>query len=62
MYHVARYKVHKLIVNKKKNYIENELNECIGKSKELWKALKRLGLANKIYYCEMSALKVNKTI
>ena len=39
----ARYKVHKLIFNKKKYYFANKLNECIGKPKELLVALKSLG-------------------
>ena len=60
-YNAARYKVHKMIFNKKKDYFENKLNECIGKPKELWKALKSLGLPKKIFSCEVSALKVNKT-
>ena len=58
----ARYKLHKLIFNKKKDYFENKLNECIVKPKELWKALKSLGLPNKTSSCEVSPLKVNKTI
>ena len=51
-----------MIFNKKKEYFENKLNECIGKPKELWKALKSLGLPNKTSSCEVSALKVNKTV
>ena len=62
LYNAARYKVHKLIFNKKKDYFENKLNECIGKPKELWKPLKSLGLPNKTSSCEVSALKVNKTV
>ena len=62
LYNAARYKVHKMIFNKKKDYFENKLNECIGKPKELWKALKSLGLPKKISSCEVSALKVNKTV
>ena len=62
LYNAARYKVHKLIFNKKKDYFENKLSECIGKPKELWKALKSLGLPNKTSSCEVSALKVNKTV
>ena len=58
-YNGARYKVHKLIFNKKNDYFENKLNECIGKPKELWKALKSLGVPNKTSSCEVSALKVN---
>ena len=58
----ARYKVPKSIFNKKKYYFEIKLNEIIGKPKELWKALKSLGLPNKTSSCEMSALKVNKTV
>ena len=62
LYNAARCKVHKLIFNKKKDYFENKLNECIGKPNELWKALKSLGLPNKTSSCEVSALKVNKTV
>ena len=51
-----------MIFNKKKDYFENKLNECIGKPKESWKTLKSLGLPNKIASCEVSALKVNKTV
>ena len=62
LYNAAQYKVHKLIFNKKKVYFENKLNKCIGKQKEFWKALKSLGLPNRISSCEMNALKVNKTV
>ena len=62
LYNGARYKVRKLIFNKKKDYFENKSNECNGKPKELWKALKPLGLPNKTSSCEVSALKVNKTV
>ena len=61
LYNAARYKVHKMIFNEKKDYFENKLNECIGKPKELWKTLKSLGLPKKISSCKLSALKVNKT-
>ena len=47
LYNAARYKVHKMIFNKKKDYFENKLNECIDKLKELWKALKSLDLPKK---------------
>ena len=46
----------------KKYHLKNKLNECIGKPKELWKALKSLGLPNKTSSCEVRALKVNKTV
>ena len=62
LYNAARYEVNKLIFNKKKDYFENKLNKCIGKPKELWKALKSLGLPNKTSSCEVNALKVNKTV
>ena len=62
MYNAGWYTAHKLIFNKKKEYFENKLNECIGKPKELWKALKSLGLPNKTSSCEVSALTVNKTV
>ena len=32
-YNAARYKVHKMIFNKKKDYFENKLNECIANRK-----------------------------
>ena len=51
-----------MIFNKKRYYFENKLNECIGKPKELWKALKSLGLPNKTFSREVSAPKVNKTV
>ena len=51
-----------MIFNKEKYYFEKKLNECIVKPKELWKALKSLGLLKKISSCEVSALKVNKTV
>ena len=58
----ARHKVHKLILNEKKDYFENKLNEGIDKPKELWKALMSLDLPIKISSCEVSTLKVNKTV
>ena len=48
LHNTARYKVHKMIFNKKKDYFEIILNECIGKLKELSKVLKPLGLPKKI--------------
>ena len=47
LYNTVRHKVYKRIFNKKKKIFENKLNECIGKPKELWKALKSLGLPKK---------------
>ena len=61
-YNAARYKVHTLIFNRKKDCFENILNKCIGKPKELLKALKSLVLPDKTSSCEVSALKVNKTV
>ena len=46
---------------KKKIFFENRLNDSIGKSKELWKALKSLGLPNKTPVCGTTALKVKNT-
>ena len=51
-----------MIFNKRKYYFGNKLNECIGKPKKLWKPLQSLGLPKKIFSCEVSALKVNKTV
>ena len=45
---------------KKKNlFFENKLKECIGKPKDLWKAIKSLGLPNKSCGCIVGALAEN---
>ena len=62
IYNAARYKVKKMIFNKKRSYFEKKLSESIGKPKDLWKALKSLGLPNKISSCEVSALKINNAV
>ena len=59
IYKIARYKVQKLISYKKNLFFENRLNDSIGKPKELWKALKSLGLPGKTSVCGTSALNVN---
>ena len=58
IYQIARYEVQKLISYKKKSFSENKLNDSIGKPKELWKALKSLGLPSKTSICGTTALKV----
>ena len=60
IYKIARYKVQKLISYKKK-FFKNRLNGSIGKPKELWKALKSLGLPSKTSVCGTTALKVKNT-
>ena len=52
-----------MIFNKKKSFSKKKkkLSESIDKPKDLWKALKSLGLANKVSSCEVSALKINNT-
>ena len=62
IYNVARYKVRKMIFDKNRSFFEKKLSESIGKPKDLWKALKSLGLPNKISSCEVSALKINNTV
>ena len=42
----ARYKLQKMIFNKKRGFFQNKLNELIGKPKDLWKLLKSFGLPN----------------
>ena len=56
IYNVARYKVRKMIFNKNRSFFEKKISESIGTPKDLWKALKSLGLPNKIPSCEVSAL------
>ena len=59
---MVRYEVQKLISYKKKKFFENRLNDSIGKPKELWKALKSLGLPSKTSVCGATALKVKNTM
>ena len=47
---------------KRDRFWKKKLSESIGKSKDLWKALKSLGLPNKISSSEVSALKINNTV
>ena len=53
IYNVARYKLQKMIINKKRAFLENKLTESIGKPKDLWKALRSLGLPSKTSSCEV---------
>ena len=61
-YKKARYKVKKLIAEKKRNYFETKLIENIGKPKELWKTLKALGLPNKVSMATINALKIDEVV
>ena len=54
-----KYDVHKLISYKKNAFFENRLNDAIGKPKELWNALKSLGLPSTTSVCGAFALKVS---
>ena len=62
IYNVTRYKVRKMVFNKKGSFFENKLSESIGKSKDLWKALKSVGLPHKSSSFKVSALKINNTV
>ena len=62
IYKRARYSVQNLIAKKKKEFFENKLKECIGKPKDLWKAIKSLGLPNKSGGCIVGALAENQIV
>ena len=50
-----------MVLNKKSVFFfQNKWAESIGKLKELWEALKSLRLPNKVYLCEVKALKIDK--
>ena len=51
-----------MIINNKTAFLENKLTESIGKPKDLWKALRSLGLTNKNSSCEVNALKINNKV
>ena len=62
IYNAARYKLQKMIIIKKRAFLENKLAESIGKPKDLWKALRSLGLPSKTSSCEVNALKINNKV
>ena len=51
-----------MIFNKNRMFLEKKISESIDKPKDLLKALKFLGLPNKISSAEVSALKINNTV
>ena len=51
-----------LIAKKKKAFFENKLKECIGKPKDIWKAIKSLGLPNRSGGCIIGALAENQIV
>ena len=51
-----------MIINKKRAFLENKLTESIGKPKDLWKALRSLGLPSKTSSCEVNALKISSKV
>ena len=51
-----------LIAKKKKEFFEKKLKECIGNPKDLWKAIKSLGLPNKSGGCIVGALAENQVV
>ena len=51
-----------MITNKKRAFLENKLTEFIGKPKDLWKALRSLGLPSKTCSCGVNALKINNKV
>ena len=62
IYKRARYSVQNLIAKKKKEFFEKKLKECIGKPKDLWKAIKSLGLPNKSGGCIVGVLAKNQIV
>ena len=58
IYNAARYKLKKMVINKKRVFFEKKLTESIGKPKDLWKVLRSLGLPSKSSCCEVNALKI----
>ena len=58
IYNAARYKLQKMIINKKRVFFEKKMTESIGKPKDLWKVLRSVGLPSKSSCCEVNALKI----
>ena len=59
MFRESKKEVINTIKRKKKEFIESSLNENIGKPKELWKAIKKLGLPSKFSLVTNTCLKEN---
>ena len=57
IYNAARYKVRKMIFNKKKSFFEKKnkkkSSDSIGEVEDLWQVLKSIGLANIIFSCKL---------
>ena len=62
IYNAARYKLQKMIINKKRVLLKNKLTESIGKPKDLWEGLRSLGLPSKTSSCEVNTLKINSKV
>ena len=62
MYKEAKINAQKLIKIKKRDFYQEKLRENVGKPKELWKALKSLGLASKITPVSQVSLKGGEKI
>ena len=62
MYKEAKINVQKLIKNEKRDFYQGKLSENLGKPKELWKALKFIGLQSKITPVSQVSLKDGETI
>ena len=61
-YNNAVNKSHRLILQKKREYLENKLKENIAKPKDLWKTLKPLGLSKNFTVVETNPIKGNKRL
>ena len=57
LYKKAKINVEKLIKNKERDFYQEKLRGNVGKPKELWKALKSLGLPSKISPVSQVSLK-----
>ena len=62
IYKRTRYSVQNFIAKKKKEFFEKKLKECVGKPKDLWKAIKSLGLPNKSAGCIVGAPAENQIV
>ena len=51
-----------LIAKKRKEFFENKLKECFGKTKDLWKTIKSLVLPDKSGGCIVGALAENQIV
>ena len=62
LYKKAKYDSQKIIAAKKQTFCDEKLSVSVGKPKELWNALKSLGMPKKVVVSNFNAIDNNKSL